>query len=65
MGAGSEPAEAVGRAVYAIPRAELSGKTANFSNAKARCEGASRGIHVAHSLIYVLFRALSGASLKT
>ena len=23
MGAGSEPAEAVGRAVYAIPRAEL------------------------------------------
>ena len=42
MGAGSVPAEVVGRAVYAIPRAELSGKTANFSNAKAKCEGASR-----------------------
>ena len=42
MGAGSVPAEAVGRAVYAIPRAELSGKTANFSNAKAKYEGASR-----------------------
>jgi hypothetical protein len=51
--------------VYAIPRAELSGKTANFSNAKARCEGASRGIHVAHSLICVFAWALSGASLKT
>ena len=51
-----------GGAVYAIPRAELSGKTANFSNAKARCEGASRGIHVAHSLICVFAWALSGAS---
>ena len=42
MGAGSVPAEAIGRAVYAIPRAELSGKTANFSNAKARYGDASR-----------------------
>ena len=40
-------------------------KTANFSNAKARCEGASRGIHVAYSLICVFAWALSGASLKT
>ena len=30
MGAGSEPAEAVGGAVYAIPRAELWKKIANF-----------------------------------
>ena len=48
--------------MYAIPRAELSGKIANFSNAKARCEGASRGIHVAHSLICVFAWTLSGAS---
>ena len=48
--------------MYAIPRTELSGKTANFSNAKAKYEGASRGIHVAHSLVCVFAWALSGAS---
>ena len=31
-----------GGAVYAIPRAELSGKTANFSKSKAKYEDASR-----------------------
>ena len=65
MGAGSEPAEAIGRAVYAIPRAELSGKTANFSRVKRSTRTRHVCIHVAHSLVCVLFRALSGASCKT
>ena len=62
MGAGSVPAEAVGRAVYAIPRAELSGKTANFLDKKRSTRTRHVCIHVAHSHICVLFRALSGAS---
>ena len=65
MGAGSEPAEAIGRAVYAIPRTELSGKTANFSGTKRSTRARHVCIHVAHSLVCVLFRALSGASCKT
>ena len=62
MGAGSEPAEAVGRAVYAIPRAELSGKTANFSRVKRSTGTRHVCIHVAHSPVCVLLWALSGAS---
>ena len=41
MGTGSVPAEAVGRVVYAIPRAELSRKPLIFRQ-KAKYEGASR-----------------------
>ena len=62
MGVGSVPAEVVGRAVYAIPRAELSGKTANFSRVKRSTRTRHVCIHVAHSLVYVLLWALSGAS---
>jgi hypothetical protein len=47
--------------VYAIPRAELSGKTANFSNAKARCEGASRGIHMRA----ILNKPISGEEIES
>ena len=65
MGAGSVPAEAIGRAVYAIPRIELSGKTANFSRVKRSTRARHVCIHVAHSLVCVLLWALSGASLKT
>ena len=65
MGVGSVPAEAVGRAVYAIPRTELYMKTANFQDKKRSTRARHVCIHVAHSLVCVLFRALSGASCKT
>jgi hypothetical protein len=65
MGAGSVPAGAVGRAVYAIPRAELYMKTANFQETKRSTRTRHVCIHVAHSPVCVLFRALSGASCKT
>ena len=65
MGAGSEPAEAVGRAVYAIPRTELWKKTANFLMQKRGTRTRHVCIHVAHSLVCVFCRALSGASSKT
>ena len=62
MGAGSEPAEAVGRAVYAIPRAELYMKTANFQETKRSTRTRHVCIHVAHSLVYVLVWAFGDAS---
>ena len=65
MCAGSVPAEAVGRAVYAIPRAELSGKTANFSRVKRSTRTRHVCIHVAHSLVCVLVWAFGDASFKT
>ena len=65
MGAGSIPAEAIGRAVYAIPRAELYMKTANFQDKKRSTRARHVCIHVAHSLVCVFCRALSGASCKT
>ena len=40
-------------------------KTANFSETKRSTRARHVCIHVAHSLVCVLFRALSGASLKT
>jgi len=51
--------------VYAIPRAELYMKTANFQETKRSTRTRHVCIHVAHSPVCVLFRALSGASCKT
>ena len=62
MGAGSVPAEAIGRAVYAIPRTELYMETANFLMQKRSTRARHVCIHVAHSHICVFCRALSGAS---
>ena len=61
MGAGSVPAEAIGRAVYAIPRTELSRKPLIFRQ-KAKYEGALR-VYSRGAFSYCVFcRALSGAS---
>ena len=62
VGAGSTPAEVIGRAVYAIPRAELYMKTANFQETKRSTRTRHVCIHVAHSRVCVLLWALSGAS---
>ena len=59
MGAGSVPAEAVGRAVYAIPRAELYMKTANFQETKRSTRTRHVCIHVAHFLVSVLVWGLA------
>ena len=57
MGAGSVPAEAVGRAVYAIPRAELWKKTANFQT-KSEVRGRVTCVFTWRILLFVFLHGL-------
>ena len=62
MGAGSEPAEAIGRAVYAIPRAELWKKTANFQT-KSEVRGRVTCVFTWRILLFVFFVGLLAVPL--
>ena len=57
MGAGSVPAEAIGRAVYAIPRTELYMETANFQD-KSEVRGRVTCVFTWRILLFVFFVGL-------
>ena len=62
MGAGSVPAEAIGRAVYAIPRAELWKKTDNFQT-KSEVRGRVTCVFPWRILLFVFFVGLLAVPL--